>query len=182
MNAPVHYREGFLSPWTADNLMTSLWDRIDWVRHDKVPRKEYFISRQGQPYTYGQGAGIRTYQPQPSTPMIDILWDYVQSREGVIFDVCFLNGYENGSDHLGWHADDSPEMDDDRPISIVTLGGGREIWFRKNGTDEVDKLRLSHGSLCTMAPGMQDTHQHRIPKADRIVGKRISFTFRGLAG
>ena len=40
-------------------------------------------------------------------------------------------------------------------------------------------LRLGHGSLCLMAPGMQDTWQHRIPKASFQCGERISLTFRG---
>ena len=30
-----------------------------------------------------------------------------------------------------------------------------------------------------MKAAMQDTHVHRIPKADRVVGPRISLTFRG---
>jgi alkylated DNA repair dioxygenase AlkB len=41
-----------------------------------------------------------------------------------------------------------------------------------------EKLLLPHGSLCIMPPGFQQTHQHRIPKADRDVGVRISLTFR----
>ena len=30
-----------------------------------------------------------------------------------------------------------------------------------------------------MGAGLQDTTQHRIPKSDRVCGKRISLTFRG---
>jgi alkylated DNA repair dioxygenase AlkB len=71
-------------------------------------------------------------------------------------------------------------MDDERPIAIVTLGAEREIWFCPN-TDRTDitKLVLGNGSLCVMAPGMQDTHWHRIPKAGFECGPRISITFRG---
>jgi alkylated DNA repair dioxygenase AlkB len=123
-------------------------------------------------------------------------------------DVCFLNRYLNQSNALGWHADDSPEMDDERSIAVVSLGAEREIWFRpalKNavckicseqklhkpdcsesdftGTlrtnDVIEKLKLSHGSVAVMAPGMQDIWEHRIPKCDRHCGERISLTFRG---
>ncbi len=62
----------------------------------------------------------------------------------------------------------------------MSLGVEREIWFQpnpKNGT--VQKLTLGHGSLCLMAPGMQDTWQHRIPKASFTCGERISLTYRG---
>ncbi len=34
------------------------------------------------------------------------------------------------------------------------------------------------GSLFIMPPGMQHTHEHRIPKGDRAMGGRISLTFR----
>lgn len=71
-------------------------------------------------------------------------------------------------------------MDASRPIAIVSFGVEREIWFRPiNSVNEITKLKLQHGSLCVMAPGMQDTHQHRIPKAGFQCGERISLTFRG---
>jgi alkylated DNA repair dioxygenase AlkB len=96
------------------------------------------------------------------------------------FEVCFLNRYLNQSDHLGWHADDSPEMDDARPIGIVSLGVEREIWFAPKGkASGVTKVKLEHGSLCVMAEGMQDAWMHRIPKASFQCGERISLTFRG---
>lgn len=73
-------------------------------------------------------------------------------------------------------------MDDNRPIAIVTLGAEREIWFRERGNDDSrESLVLTHGSLCLMAAGMQDTHDHRIPKAGFECGSRISLTFRGYA-
>lgn len=43
---------------------------------------------------------------------------------------------------------------------------------------EVHRQLLEHGSLFIMPPGMQQTHQHRIPKGDRKMGTRISLTFR----
>lgn len=45
---------------------------------------------------------------------------------------------------------------------------------------EIEKLLLETGSLALMLPGMQHTHQHRIPKAGREVKTRVSLTFRGL--
>lgn len=98
-------------------------------------------------------------------------------------EVCFLNGYENSRDHLGWHSDDSPKMDDSRPIAIVTLGAEREINFAPLiDLSDVTRLKLESGSLCVMAPGMQDSHAHKIPKAGFECGPRISLTFRGFVG
>jgi len=40
-------------------------------------------------------------------------------------------------------------------------------------------IDLGPGSVFIMHPGMQQTHQHRIPKAGKVVSPRISLTFRG---
>lgn len=183
MNAPIEYIPEWLGPKAlglSDAALTVLWETLAWVRHDKVPRREYYANRLNLPYTYGVAAYARVYQPQPWTEEIEYLVNKAERTAGCKFEVCFINGYENQSDQLGWHADDSPEMDDDRPIAIISLGVERDIMFRKNGSDEPpERLRLGHGSLCLMLPGMQDTHQHRIPKAGFMCGERISLTLRG---
>jgi alkylated DNA repair dioxygenase AlkB len=191
MKTPITYIDDLLTESDARVAFEYLWDGLAWVRHDKVPRREYYVSKGGQPYAYGKAPFARTYVSQPLTPMLDRIWRVLEHRTGVRFDVVFLNGYEDGSDHLGWHSDDSPEMDDARPIAIVTLGQPRDIWFRERSDFAQSKpgfsadlgheaYLLGHGSLCLMAPGMQDTHQHRIPKAGFApCAPRISLTFRG---
>lgn len=179
MKAPVQYYKTFVP--NPDDAFKRLQAELDWERRDTTPRSEYYCNDIVQPYIYGTGRGRRTYYVKPWHPVImDIrlqLEELVKSR----FEVCFLNRYLNQSDQLGWHADDSPEMDDARPIASVSLGVEREIWFKANGAgaEEVERLKLEHGSLCLMAPGMQDTHKHRIPKASFTCGERISLTFRG---
>lgn len=179
MNPPIQYIPNFVEFPDASRLM--LKAELKWERRDQTPRSEYYINKLGDiPYTYGRGAGRRQYLPQPSHPFIDILFDVFKKKYGIIFDVCFLNMYLNQRDHLGWHADDSPEMDDVRPIATVSLGAEREIWFcPKDNKADVYKQKLENGSLCLMLFGMQDTHLHRIPKADYACGERISLTFRG---
>lgn len=175
MKAPVTYISKFISD--PDAVFEALC-QLDWEHRD-APRHEYYCNDFPEPYVYGRGAGQRTYMPRPYAPAIMAIREALEKHAGTKFEVCFLNLYLNQSDHLGWHADDSPEMDDARPIGVVSLGVEREIWFRGIADKEVEKLKLEHGSLCLMAPGMQDTHQHRIPKASFQCGKRISLTFRG---
>jgi alkylated DNA repair dioxygenase AlkB len=180
-NVPVEYFPGWVRPEAADEAFIRLWDELAWVRHPGVPRREYYVHLDNRPYSYGLAAYARTYEAQPMHDTLLKLWMKAEAQFGCAFETCFLNGYEDGKDHLGWHADDSPEMDDARPILIVTFGAEREIWFRANGAGPGERipLRLGHGSLCVMKPGMQDTHQHRIPRGDREYGPRISLTFRG---
>lgn len=162
----------------ADECFSKLWNELSWVRHDKVPRREYYCNEIAKPYTYGTLPYARTYEPQEWHPTIMLLQKVAKFYAGCNFEVCFLNGYENQSDQLGWHADNSPEMDDARPIAIISLGVEREIMFRDNERTNTERLRLGHGSLCLMHAGMQDTHQHRIP-ASFMCGERVSLTFRG---
>lgn len=207
MNAPIEYTKEFIPD--AGVIFNRLWNELAWVQRDQTPRLEYYSNDFNVPYTYGRGAGIRTYEPQPRHPLVTEIRAKLEAKTGTVFEVCFLNGYRDGSDQLGWHADDSPEMDDERPIAIVSFGARREIYFRSQNTcelcklsfkkidgihvdaptgysgtrectSEVTKLWLDSGSLCLMLPGMQDTHFHRIPKSSIVgCGPRISLTFRG---
>lgn len=163
-----------------DRVFSALWNELDWERRGSTPRLEYYTNKVPVPYMYGRGRGVREYHPKFIHPDIELLRSNLEFLTGFIYEVCFLNGYENQKDHLGWHADDSPEMDDNRPIGIVSLGVEREIWFRpQNDKEAVKKVVLGHGSLCIMPPGFQDSHFHRIPKAGFECGERISMTFRG---
>lgn len=190
MDIPISYSPGFVS--NPDVAFDRLWRELNWEEREGAPRREYYCNTFQVPYTYGSGAGVRTYHPQPWHPVIQSIREDLEKVTGTTFDVCFLNGYRDGRDQLGWHSDNSPEMDDDRPIAIVSLGAEREIWFRPMVNEgghlmvelvppaPVSKLSLANGSLCLMLPGMQDTHQHRIPKSSlNICGPRISLTFRG---
>lgn len=176
---PIDYTAGALAD--HERLMDELWNGLAWERRDGAPRREYYVNPNGRAYTYGRGAGRREYLPRPATGAIMEIWRKAEELCGCSFEVCFLNGYEDGSDQLGWHADDSPEMDPARPIAIASLGAKREIWFRENGAgpDERLAVALASGSICAMGAGMQATHQHRIPKAGFVCGPRVSLTFRG---
>jgi len=183
---PIQYIPKFVEFPTE--AMSVLQKELNWERREQTPRSEYYINTLGNiPYVYGVGNGRRRYDPRPIHPVIQSMIDELKKLTGYDFEVCFLNRYHNQSDQLGWHSDDSPEMDDARPIVIISLGVEREIWFsemkvvgdRKKPSSDVYRQKLEHGSLCLMQPGMQDTHLHRIPKASFLCGERISLTFRG---
>ena len=177
MKAPVTYIPDFVS--NADEAFVRLKSELDWERRESTPRSEYYCNDTPLPYVYGRGRGQRLYHPKPYHSIILDIRKALEDITHAKLDVCFLNRYLNQSDQLGWHADNSPEMDDSRPIVTVSLGVEREIWFRTVGESDIEKLLLQHGSAAIMAPGMQDTHEHRIPKASFQCGERISLTYRG---
>jgi len=180
MEAPVEYVPNFLEKEEADFYFDDLMS-IAWMQIPDVPRMEYYCNDTPSPYTYGNGLGRRTYDPQ-LTP--DAVWELRAMLENYldkkyIFDVCFLNRYDRARHGLGWHADDSPEMDPARPIVTMSLGEARYIEFRNQDQTIHERLMLEHGSIAIMAPGMQQVWEHRIPKAAFMAKPRISLTFRG---
>lgn len=180
MAAPIVYIPEFFHKVTVDEFDAA----IAWEQRE-APRAEAYYALDNIPYSYGRGAGVRTYHPNVITPQTSELilqvWFNVSTLLGKTFELLFCNRYADQHQHLGWHADDGEIVDPARPIVVVSFGAEREIWIRKNGEELVEKFTLGHGSILVMNAGMQQTHQHRIPKHDRPCGTRISLTFRGFA-
>jgi len=177
----------YIPGFSAGGFAPRLRDSIPWLRVAET-RSECFLAESRTPlsYTYGTGRGVRTYTSVPMIPFVrdlmgivnEELWRYGWDP----MNVCFLNMYLSGKDHLGWHSDDHPGTDHTRPIAVLSYGQAREIWWRPTGEPGVvppeRRQLLGDGSLFIMPPGMQFTHEHRIPKGDREMGMRISLTFR----
>ncbi len=180
----VEYVPEFLK--NPDHFFALIKDSTPWVRRERngvsIPRSEHWCNYKNQSYTYGSGEGERTYEASPWTLPLTMVGELINSRFGIHFEGCFSNYYLDSSDHLYWHSDDDPGIDHSKPIAVVSLGAEREIWFQKIGDkgETKNKLLLKNGSLLFMPAGFQATHQHRIPKAGRVVGPRISLTFRSL--
>ena len=178
MDAPAEYLPGFVADQMG--VFDALWAELDWERRPDAPRREYWTNVLGRDYSYGHGAGRRTYSSRPTHPAVEAVADALEARMGWRYEGMFANGYENERDGLGWHADDDPAIDHTRPIAVVTVGAGRDIQFKPIAGGEAEKLFLDPGSLLLMRAGMQGTHLHRIPKASFRAAPRVSLTFRGL--
>ena len=186
VNAPVTYIPDFVAE--PDAVFERL-RAIHWERRPDAPRCEYYCNDVPRPYAYGRGRGRRIYEPRPYPADVLIIRKALEALAGVSFEVC-SEPLPEPVRSPGLHADDSPEMDDARPIASVSLGekiakGGRVeryIRFRPQtdkSPESIERLKLQHGSLCLMAPGMQDRYFHGIPRSGDQCGERISLTFRG---
>lgn len=159
------------------------WNNLPWEQRD-APRRECYFNEANRTYTYGKGQGVRSYEPV--FPMS--AWDEkvlaiklaAEAEFGCTFEACFINGYVNEREHLHYHSDDSPIIDPTRPILVYSFGAERELWYRMINDDRIEKVKLGSGSLFVMPAGMQQTHEHRIPKHSAQCGPRVSLTFRGL--
>lgn len=187
------YERDWVPSSLATGLFKSLKTELAWLRREGAPRYEYWDTTKDEPYTYGRGRGVRTYEPQKPHPDIALVRNVLRDQVSrwnpewgdCKFEGCFLNRYVGGRDWLGWHADDDPGIDHTKPIAVVTLGDTRELQWKLQGAKGLEGIhgqRLRHGSLFLMPPGMQQTHFHRIPKSVDlpVPHERISLTYRCL--
>jgi alkylated DNA repair dioxygenase AlkB len=183
MTVPYTYIPGFIVPDVATLMYLDLSGDLNWERRESAPRSEYWTNVFERPYTYGQGAGIRTYEHRQTHNWVELARTWLHYEHGAFLEGCFLNYYHDGHDALGWHADDDPKIDHSKPIAVITIGHGRDIAIKaQEKGSHPTRLFLEPGSLLLMHAGMQQTHFHSIPKLKESAdaGGRISLTFRGL--
>lgn len=140
------YDDKFLSELSSDFLFNSLL-ALDWLDLTEA-RRELFMSDIPRSYTYGKGVGEREYVSAAMDPAVATVQIFL-NRYGSSYNVCFLNRYDDKSKQLGWHADDSPSMDQGHPIAVLSLGAEREIWWREQGASGIvpaeNRQRLAQG-------------------------------------
>lgn len=105
----------------------------------------------------------------------------VEQTTGETFNSVLCNRYRNGSDTVGWHADNESIYGPKPTIASVTLGAERDFDLRegKGGTGAGRlRIRLAHGSLLVMSGATQDRWQHSLPRRTTVKDERINLTFR----
>ncbi len=182
-DAAIVFYPSFLDEQESNRLLTELTETINW-RQDWItiygrslpqPRLTAWYSEPGKSYTY---SGI-TMIPTPFTPILLDLKVKVEVVSGVVFNSVLLNLYQNGTDSMGWHSDDEPELGQNPVIGSVSLGGTRRFMLRHRTEKSLKhKLELTSGSLLLMQETTQHYWQHQIPKTKRPVPPRINLTFR----
>ena len=175
----------FVPDYVTEDLYETLLREVPWVNVGAAPRDECFMARDPSlTYTYGKANRTRLYRASPMHAAVEKIRERLNREFALSYNVCVLNYYRDEHQHLGWHADDSPEQDPAHPIAVLAFGATRELWTRPRGATGAvrpeDRYRMTPGGLFVMPPGYQDTHVHRIPKHDRPCGGRISLTYRKL--
>ncbi len=173
----------FLNQQDSNRLLDQLIQTIGW-RQDQItiygrsllqPRLTAWHGDFGKSYTY---SGL-TMNPKPWTPTLLDLKRKVQAISDVGFNSVLLNLYRDGSDSMGWHSDDEPELGQNPVIGSLSLGGTRRFMLRHRFEKALKhQLELTPGSFLLMQGTTQHYWQHQIPKTKRPVPGRINLTFR----
>lgn len=182
---PFDFYPDFLTSEEADRLLEQS-EAMQWSHNEfqifgknfLLPRLEAMYGNSECSYTYRNV----TLEPLPWNEPLQQLREKVEQKTGYAYQVTIGNFYRSGSDHIGWHSDDSPEMGESPAIASISLGATRKFSLRNKSTKEVHDFELTHGSLLVMHPGCQTDYVHRIAKTSKESGKRINWTFRPHVG
>jgi alkylated DNA repair dioxygenase AlkB len=170
------YDDAFLNTELADRYFVQLRDECAWEQKPGIfgymqPRLIASYGDQGITYRYSGVDNIGL----PWTAVLLEIKERIEQVRGK-YNYCLLNRYRSGSDSMGWHADDEPEMGN--IIGSLSLGATRKFRIRHNGTRETQTFLAGHGTLIIMAGTMQQFWQHEVPKTKLNVAERINLTFR----
>ena len=147
----------YIENFAVDFADEALGPSMGWTRRTDT-RKEQFWATTDQHYSYGTGRGVRSYSSVPEHPIVTAIRRRLLYF-GTRHNVCFGNRYEDERQHLGWHSDDSPSLDPNHWIDVVTFGWCREIQIRplgfKGQIPSEWRFPLANGSLFRMPAGMQ---------------------------
>jgi alkylated DNA repair dioxygenase AlkB len=165
----------------ADALFAALQKDIAWKQEKgrfgrSFPRLTALYADEGVVYTY---SGV-TYPSLVWTAELDAVRRRVERAAGGPFNSVLLNRYRDGSDSIGWHADNEPELGVNPIVPSISLGAERRFLLRHKRSGRKIEYALKHGSLLVMAGTLQHHWMHSLPKSTAPVGERINLTFRNI--
>lgn len=183
-DAELRWWQAWLSARGRDYLHQHLlqlsWQQPSiWVfgRLVQVPRRQIWMGDAHCAYRY---SGV-VFEPQPWTDALHRLTARVSEATGFPFNCVLLNWYQDGSEHMGWHSDDEPELGANPVVASLSLGQTRRFDLRHKTLDCQLQLPLADGDLLLMAGACQPHWQHAVPKQMKITQSRYSLTFRYIA-
>lgn len=165
------------------NLYHELCETLPWEQPEvsvygkrhKVPRLTAFYGDKGVAYRY---SGHSHSAPGwPAT--LHSLKERIDTVTQTGFNTVLLNWYRDGSDTMGFHADDEAELGLHPVIASLSLGGDRRFVIKRRDNNKIrHELVLQGGSLLIMAGRFQAEWLHAVPKDARANKGRINLTFR----
>lgn len=179
---PIVLVENYLSDETADELLRHCLENVPWqVEHIKMfgqnhlaPRLSCSMGDDGLKYKY-RGSQGRTF---PFTPMLDSIRLRLAREYDVPFNFVLANRYRDGSDYVGWHADDEKDLLHRGTIASLSLGATRSFRLRANSTPYTETYCLKHGSLLLMFGNCQENFKHTLVKTACSVDERVNLSYR----
>jgi alkylated DNA repair dioxygenase AlkB len=174
----VELRPGWLAD--PDEVLARLLEETTWEQPvitlfgRTVPTPRLTAWTGDHAYRY---SGV-VHEPRPWSPTLQTLRDRLVAELGAPFDSCLANLYRDGSDSMGWHSDDEPELGPRPTIASVSLGARRRFALRHRASGQRWSVDLGEGDLLVMRDESQADYRHAVPKLTRALAPRLNLTFR----
>jgi alkylated DNA repair dioxygenase AlkB len=191
-NLNIHLYENFLPKDMANDLY-ELLNCTEYNPKEKSAviirgRKTYIPRSQiayGDPNTSYNFSGIQVKAKSwDSNGKLEYYLRYIRNRLESTFryklNFVLVNRYVNGNEYIGYHKDDEKDLGEDPKILGISLGVGREMYFKHDTTGEVIKVKLPHNSLVVINNPTNKYWKHSIPKKAKLMQTRISLTYRNM--
>ena len=153
--------------------------------------KKIAIPRRQQAYGQSYAFSGTENKAIPVTPLIQRYMDLANQMEesqdpfkngGAVFNMAFLNWYQDGKEYIGYHSDDEKMIIQGSSIYCFSFGAERDFLLKDKSSGEVKSVVLEDNSLIVMGGDCQKTHKHSIPKRSKVRGPRVSITLRKFRG
>ena len=178
----LEYEPGFLDNEIADELLAHVLFDLPW-REELVkmfgetfiaPRISCALADEGCTYRY------RGSQSEPIrlTCQVDELRRNLREELDVRFNYVLATQYRNGSDYVGWHADDERDLVPGQTIANVSLGEAREFRIKNRDGSFDERITTTHGSLLCMRGDILRSTKHTLIRTRRAIGPRVVLSFR----
>jgi len=184
--ADIEYVPRFLRQEETNVLIEALKSEVPWSqpevrifgRFSPSPRLSAWYGDQHAVYRY---SGLTNF-PFPWLPWLHELRRRIEHYTQDSFNSVLLNFYRGGSDGMGWHRDNEPELGINPVIASISLGFPRRFVMRHYKRRDMPRLEVSpeNGSLLIMRGQTQGLWQHAVPKTRMSVGLRLNLTFRNV--
>jgi alkylated DNA repair dioxygenase AlkB len=186
IDGDARFVAGFLTRAESDACFSELLDLVEWEQHlIRIRGREVASPRlsawYGDPDAHYRYSGL-SLEPRPWLSPILELKTKVEAACGAPFNSVLLNLYRDGTDSMGWHSDDEPELGERPVIASLSLGATRRFRLRHRRRKDLEPVAidLESGSLLIMQGDTQRFWKHQVPKTKRTVEPRINLTFRSI--
>ena len=182
LDGEVFFYPAFFDKTESDSIFEQLKQDTAWKQEGMkmygkeipFPRLTAWYADEGKNYTY---SGLKNI-PLPISPLLENLKNRCETQAKTRFNSALLNYYRTGTDSMGWHADNEPELGKNPIIASLTFGISRKFQFKhRTIPNSIQNIILEHGSLLIMAGATQHHWLHQVPKV-KAEGERINITFR----
>jgi len=186
IDGDARFISDFLTRSQSEAYFAELLDLVDWRQHViRIRGREVASPRlsawYGDPDAHYSYSGL-SLEPRAWLPVLLEVKARVEAVCDAPFNSVLLNLYRDGSDSMGWHSDDEPELGERPVIASLSLGATRRFRLRHRRRKDLEPVAidLDNGSLLIMEGDTQHFWKHQIAKSKRVTEPRMNLTFRNI--